>query len=97
MYLNQFTNTKKFCPSSELAHDKRLQWIHVRENQKIPSNSFSSTKMTWDILFITLSASKMSSNKVYNTKKEKEKKKITVPQLFWLYSISTFAEVFTQI
>lgn len=96
MYLNQFTNTKKFCPSSELAHDKRLQWIHVRENQKIPSNSFSSTKMTWDILFITLSASKMSSNKVYNTKKEKEKK-ITVPQLFWLYSISTFAEVFTQI
>lgn len=46
MYLNQFTNTKKFCPSFELAHDKRLQWIHVRENQKIPSNSFSSTKMT---------------------------------------------------
>lgn len=51
MYLNQFTNTKKFCTSSELAHDKRLQWIHVRENQKKkqkqnPSNSFSSTKMT---------------------------------------------------
>lgn len=34
MYLNQFTNTKKFCTSSELAHDKCLQWIHVRENQK---------------------------------------------------------------
>lgn len=37
--------------------------------------------------------------KVYNTKEKKKRKekKITVPQLFWLYSISTFAEVFTQI
>lgn len=38
MYLNQFTNTKKFCTSSELAHDKCLQWIHVRENQKKNKN-----------------------------------------------------------
>lgn len=62
-------------------------------------------KMTYDILFHTLSASKMSSTSYNSTKKGREKKRkkkiITVPQrktcspppaLPKLYSISTFAE-----
>lgn len=72
MYLNQFTNTKNSVQALSLHHDKRLQWIHVRVKPKIPSNSFSSTKMTWDILFHTLSASKMSSTRCII---QKEKKK----------------------
>lgn len=114
MYLNQFTNTKNFAQALSLHHDKRLQWIHVRVKPKIPSNSFSSTKMTWDILFHTLSASKMSSTRCIiqkEKKKEKTKKKEkknkrkekkmgenhSSTKLFWLYSIGTFAELFTQI
>lgn len=46
--------------------------IYVRGETKIPSNSFSSTKMTCDILFHTLSASKMSSTRcIIQKKKEK--------------------------
>lgn len=95
MYLNQFTNTKNSVQALSLHHDKRLQWIHVRVKPKIPSNSFSSTKMTWDILFHTLSASKMSSTRCIIQKEKKKNHSST--KLFWLYSIGTFAELFTQI
>lgn len=60
--------------------------IYVRGETKIPSNSFSSTKMTCDILFHTLSASKMSSTRcIIQKKKEKGygwggRRDITVPQ-----------------
>lgn len=76
-----------------MCDDKRLQWTNVRVRTGIPSICFSSTK-GHDILFHTLSASKMSSTRYYNTKN------VTVPQktvtpLSKLNSISTFAEVFT--
>lgn len=89
MYLNQFTNTKKFW----YAHcartmTKRLQWIYVtcvcacwgegvwgkRKGREYLQYFFFFYKMTWDILFHTLSASKMSSTRYYNTKN------VTVPQ-----------------
>lgn len=85
MYLNQFTNTKNSVQALSLHHDKRLQWIHVRVKPKIPSNSFSSTKMTWDILFHTLSASKMSSTRcIIQKRKKKEKKRTCKGRVKWI-------------
>lgn len=93
MYLNQFTNTKNSVQALSLHYDKRLQWIYVRRGEQKYLQIvcfFSSTKMTCDILFHTLSASKMSSTRcILQIKKRDRKKKkgkfgrkknITVPQ-----------------
>lgn len=106
MYLNQFTNTKNSVQALSLHVTNAYSGYMLGKNQKIPSNSFSSTKMTWDILFHTLSASKMSATRCIiqkqnktkepKIKTQKEKKNHSSTKLFWLYSISTFAEIFTQ-
>lgn len=56
MYLNQFTNTKNPA-QAELARDECVQRTRVREKpnqQKGNPNSFSSTKMTYEIYYSIL-------------------------------------------
>lgn len=104
MYLNQFTNTKELWYARVPVHDQThtvdiCYWCvrcgGVREGGgRIPSIFFFFYKMTQFILFHTLSASKMSSTRYYYTKKchSSTKNCFPVPKL---YSISTFAELFT--
>lgn len=107
MYLNQFTNTKRIKEGT----GERLV-LHAYSEYRlrgIPSIFVCVCfffcvclfyKMTYDILFHTLSASKMSSTSYNSTKKRGRKKtnhsctkknKLSPPKEK-LYSISTFAE-----
>lgn len=72
MYLNQFTNTKRITYGRSGSYSDAYSEYRLRG---IPSIRFCLFyKMTYDILFHTLSASKMSSTSYNSTKKGREKK-----------------------
>lgn len=72
MYSNQFTNTKISVQALSLNMTNAYSGYMLGKNQKIPSKSFSSTKMTWDILLHTLFSQQNEFYKVYNTKRKKK-------------------------